>query len=106
MRVFLTGATAVAEEGVTTCSIADAIGQKLGVPTRSLDAGEAANHLGWLAFAAVRDVPASIAATQQSVGWRPMERACWRLEADAFARNGCERWIRLYTFEFEQIASA
>jgi nucleoside-diphosphate-sugar epimerase len=62
---------AVAEEGVTLRSIAEAIGAKLGVPTRSLDAGEAANHFGWLAMVASNDVPASSAVTQQGVGWRP-----------------------------------
>ncbi|HEY1926865.1 MAG TPA: SDR family oxidoreductase [Caulobacteraceae bacterium] len=62
---------AVSEEGVTLRAIAEAIGQKLGVPTRSLDAGEAAAHFGWLAFPASNDMPASSAASRDSVGWRP-----------------------------------
>jgi nucleoside-diphosphate-sugar epimerase len=62
---------AVAEEGVTVRSIAEAIGTRLGVPTRSLDATEAAEHFGWLALVASNDVPASSAVTQQSTGWRP-----------------------------------
>jgi len=62
---------AVAEEGVTSRSIAEAIGKKLGLPTRSLAADEAADHFGWLAPFATNDIPASSAATQQSVGWRP-----------------------------------
>lgn len=64
---------AVAEEGVTLRSIAEAIGQKLGIPTRSLDANEAGIHFGWLGLAASNDVPASSAVTQQSVGWRPTQ---------------------------------
>jgi nucleoside-diphosphate-sugar epimerase len=62
---------AVAEEGVTLRSIAEAIGTKLGVPTRSIDPNDAGNHFGWLALIASNDVPASSAVTQQSVGWRP-----------------------------------
>jgi nucleoside-diphosphate-sugar epimerase len=62
---------AVAEEGVTLRSIAEAIGEKLGLPTRGLEPDEAANHFGWLAPIAANDVPASSAVTQQSVGWRP-----------------------------------
>lgn len=64
---------AVAEEGVVLRSIAEAIGRKLGVPTRSIDASEAANHFGWLAPFTSRDVRASSAVTQQRVGWRPAE---------------------------------
>jgi nucleoside-diphosphate-sugar epimerase len=60
---------AVSEEGVTLRSIAEAIGGKLGVPTRSLEPGEAANHFGWLALPISNDMPASSAVTRQSVGW-------------------------------------
>ena len=62
---------AVGEEGVTLRSIAQAIGTKLGVATRSIDADEAANRFGFLALILAGDVPASSAVTQQSVGWRP-----------------------------------
>ncbi|HEX4182136.1 MAG TPA: SDR family oxidoreductase [Caulobacteraceae bacterium] len=64
---------AVGEEGVTLRSIAEAIGKKLDLPTRSIAADEAVNHFGWLAPVASNDVPASSAVTQQSVGWRPTE---------------------------------
>lgn len=64
---------AVAEEGVSLRSIAEAIGEKLGVPVRSLDADEAPGHFGWLALVASNDVPASSAATQQNLGWRPTQ---------------------------------
>jgi nucleoside-diphosphate-sugar epimerase len=62
---------AVGEEGVALRTIAEAIGKRLGVPTRSLGADEAAGHFGWLAMAISNDMPASSAVTQQSVGWRP-----------------------------------
>lgn len=62
---------AVGEEGVALRSIAEAVGRKLGVPTRSLGPEQAAEHFGWLAMAISNDMPASSAATQESVGWRP-----------------------------------
>jgi nucleoside-diphosphate-sugar epimerase len=62
---------AVAEEGVTLRSIAEAIGKGLGVPTREIDPSDAANHFGWLSFAISSDMPASSALSRQSVGWRP-----------------------------------
>jgi len=64
---------AVSEEGVSLRSIAEAIGQKLALPTRSLEPSEAANHFGWFVAVASNDVPASSAVTQQSLGWRPTE---------------------------------
>jgi len=63
----------VAEEGVTLRSIAEAIGSKLGIPTRSIGADEAPSHFGWLAPFASLDVPASSAVTRRSVGWHPTE---------------------------------
>jgi nucleoside-diphosphate-sugar epimerase len=62
---------AVGEEGVSLRSIAEAIGEKLGLPTRSLSAEEAPAHFGFFALPASNDMPASSAITQQSVGWRP-----------------------------------
>ncbi|MEJ0064713.1 MAG: SDR family oxidoreductase [Caulobacteraceae bacterium] len=64
---------AVGEEGVTLRSIAEAIGEKLGLPTRGLSAGEASVHFGFFALPASNDMPASSAITQQGVGWRPTE---------------------------------
>ena len=62
---------AVGEEAVTLRAIAEAIGEKLGVPARSLNPGEAAAHFGWLAMPASNDMPASSTASRESVGWRP-----------------------------------
>ena len=64
---------AVAEEGVTLKSIAEAIGKRLGVRTRGMGVDEASNHFGWLVAVAANDVPASSAVTQQSLGWRPTQ---------------------------------
>jgi nucleoside-diphosphate-sugar epimerase len=65
---------AVAEEGVTLRSIAEAVGERLGLPARSIEPSEAANHFGWFAPMASNDVPASSAVTQKSLGWRPTQR--------------------------------
>lgn len=62
---------AVAEEGVPVREIAQAVGDGLGVPVRSLSPDEAAEHFGWLAPFAAMDLPASGAATQERLGWHP-----------------------------------
>jgi len=64
---------AVAETGVTLRSIAEAIGTKLGIPTRSIDDSAAVAHFGFIGAFASRDASASSVVTQQSVGWRPTE---------------------------------
>jgi len=61
----------VAEEGIAVRAIAEAIGNKLGIPTRSIHADEAPGHFGWLAAFASIDVPSSSAMTRRSVGWQP-----------------------------------
>ncbi len=62
---------AVAEEGVTFRTIAEAIGQRLNVPVVSLTPEEAEGHFGWLGAFAGRDVPASSAQTREQLGWNP-----------------------------------
>lgn len=64
---------AVAEQDVQLRRIAEAIGERLGMPTRGMTPDEAAVHLGWVAFAAANDVTAASDATQQSLGWRPTQ---------------------------------
>lgn len=63
----------VAEEGITVRAIAEAIGEGLGVPVRSIAADEAAVQFDWLAHFVVIDAPASSAITRKTVGWRPQE---------------------------------
>lgn len=62
---------AVAEEGIATKTIAETIGQGLGVPVRSIAADKASDHFGWLGSFAAHDMSASSTATQQKTGWRP-----------------------------------
>jgi nucleoside-diphosphate-sugar epimerase len=62
---------AVGEEGVSTRDIAEAIGQRLKLPVKSIasEAGDA--FFGWIARFAGHDVPASSAQTRGKLGWRP-----------------------------------
>ena len=62
---------AVAEDGVPVREIAEAIGAGLGVPVRSLSAGEAAEHFGWLGAFVGMDLPASGTVTRDRLGWTP-----------------------------------
>lgn len=64
---------AVAEEGVPFRLIAEAVGRQLGVPAASIDAGDAGEHFGFLAFVAGSDVPASSALTRTLLGWKPTQ---------------------------------
>lgn len=62
---------AVAEEGVRTKDIAEAIGRGLNVPVRSISEEEAAAHFGWLAPFAGLDLTASSEKTRKELGWNP-----------------------------------
>ncbi|HTX49343.1 MAG TPA: SDR family oxidoreductase [Caulobacteraceae bacterium] len=62
---------AVAEEGVPLKAIAEAVGESVGVPARSLAPEAAGEQFGWLAMFVMADTAASSAATQETFGWRP-----------------------------------
>ncbi|MFC8797879.1 SDR family oxidoreductase [Promicromonospora sp. NPDC057138] len=63
----------VGEGGVAFRSIAEKIGEMLGVPTRSLAPEQAAGHFGdpFLGIAFGIDVPVSSARTRELLGWTP-----------------------------------
>jgi nucleoside-diphosphate-sugar epimerase len=63
----------VADEGVPTREIAEAIGRGLNVPVVSKSSEEAADHFGWIARFFGIDGPASSAQTQKQLGWRPVQ---------------------------------
>jgi nucleoside-diphosphate-sugar epimerase len=65
---------AIAEEGVTLREVAEAIGKRLKLPVKSIDAKEAEAHFGWLAPFIGRDAPTSSALTQKWLAWRPKQR--------------------------------
>jgi nucleoside-diphosphate-sugar epimerase len=69
------GATyhAVADEGVPTRDVAEAIGRGLNLPVVSKSHEEAAKHFGWIARFFAIDGPASSALTQERLRWRPVQ---------------------------------
>jgi nucleoside-diphosphate-sugar epimerase len=64
---------AVAEQGVPTRAIADAIGRGLNLPVVSIPTDKAGDHFGWIARFFSLDAQASSAATRQLLGWNPVQ---------------------------------
>jgi nucleoside-diphosphate-sugar epimerase len=62
---------ASAEEAITVKSIAEAIGNKLNLPVRSITPQAAAEHFGWFAHMAAIDCPSSSQWTQEALNWHP-----------------------------------
>ena len=62
---------AVAEEGIRVRDIAQVIGAGLGVPVKSISAGEAEAHFGWLGAFVGLDLLASSVWTRQVLEWHP-----------------------------------
>jgi hypothetical protein len=62
---------AVAEEGVDTRAIAEALGRGLNMPVVSLAPDKAAEHFGWMAMFAGLEMSASSAWTRKTLGWNP-----------------------------------
>jgi nucleoside-diphosphate-sugar epimerase len=62
---------AVAEQGIPTRRIAEAIGAGLGIPARSVTPEEAPAYLDFLAWFFAMDNLASSAITRETLGWRP-----------------------------------
>lgn len=62
---------AVAEEGIATRRIAEAIGQRLGLPVASVREEDAPEHFGWLARFFGQDLAASSALTRERLAWEP-----------------------------------
>jgi nucleoside-diphosphate-sugar epimerase len=78
----------VADEGIPTREIAEAIGRGLNVPVVSKSREEAADHFGWIARFFGIDGPASSAQTQEQLGWRPVQPG---LIADLKAKHYFQR---------------
>jgi nucleoside-diphosphate-sugar epimerase len=66
-----TAVHAVAEPGVPTRAIAEAIGRGLSVPVESVPAAEAAAELGWIGPFFALDLTASSDQTRALLGWEP-----------------------------------
>jgi nucleoside-diphosphate-sugar epimerase len=78
----------VADEGLPTREIAEAIGRGLNVPAVSKSDEAAADHFGWIALFFGMDGPASGAQTQERLGWQPVQHG---LIADLNAEHYFER---------------
>ncbi|MGV8910705.1 MAG: NAD-dependent epimerase/dehydratase family protein [Propionicimonas sp.] len=62
---------AVAEEAVTSRSIAEALGAALDVPVVSIPEDQAVAHFGFIGTFFALDVPATAALTRDRLGWAP-----------------------------------
>jgi nucleoside-diphosphate-sugar epimerase len=62
---------AVAEEGISSRAIAEALGAGLNLPVVSLTPEQAPAHFGWMAIFAGVDMAASSALTREALGWSP-----------------------------------
>jgi nucleoside-diphosphate-sugar epimerase len=59
------------EEGVTARAIAEAVGERIGLPVRSVAADEVEHYFGWMTPFAGLDMTASNAWTRARLGWEP-----------------------------------
>jgi nucleoside-diphosphate-sugar epimerase len=64
---------AVAEAGIATRDIAEAIGRGLDLPVRSVPSEGAAEHFGWLGMFFARDMPSSSELTRERLDWQPAQ---------------------------------
>jgi nucleoside-diphosphate-sugar epimerase len=62
---------AVAEEGVPTRDIAEAIGRALGLPVTSIAPDDVQDHFGWIGTFFSMDLAATSAMTRELLGWAP-----------------------------------
>ncbi|GAA2871585.1 SDR family oxidoreductase [Nonomuraea rubra] len=62
---------AVAEEGVPTRVIAEAIGRAFDLPVASIAPGDVPDHFGWIGTFFGMDLAATSTATQNLLGWTP-----------------------------------
>jgi nucleoside-diphosphate-sugar epimerase len=62
---------AIAEEGVRTKEIAEAIGRAFALPVTSIAPDDVSNHFGWIGTFFGMDLSASSIATQELLGWTP-----------------------------------
>lgn len=62
---------AVAEEGVSTKDIAEALGANLDLPVTSIAPDQAMAHFGWMGMFFGMDLPASSSRTRQLLSWTP-----------------------------------
>lgn len=80
---------AVGDEGVPFRRIAEAIGDRLGLPTAVVDPTDVAGHFGFLGPMVTLDAPASAARTRELLGWAPTGATLLQdLAEDHYYRQG------------------
>jgi len=62
---------ATAEERISFRQIAEAVGEALGLPVRSMTVEQAPAHFGWLGAFVDKDMSASSTLTRERLGWQP-----------------------------------
>ena len=62
---------AVAEQGIPSRDIAEAIGRAFGLPATSIAPDDVQGHFGWIGTFFAMDLTAESAATRQLLGWAP-----------------------------------
>jgi nucleoside-diphosphate-sugar epimerase len=62
---------AVAEEGIASRDIAEAIGRSLGLPVTSIAPDDVQDHFGWIGTFFSMDLAATSTATRELLGWTP-----------------------------------
>jgi len=62
---------AVAEEGIPTRDIAEAIGRAFGLPVTSIAPDDVPGHFGWIATFFAMDLTATSTMTRELLGWAP-----------------------------------
>ena len=79
---------AMGEEGVSSRTIAEAIGRSLGLPAQSIPQEDVMAHFGWIGMFFSFDIPTSSALTQAKYGWTPTGPTLLEdLDAGVYARN-------------------
>jgi nucleoside-diphosphate-sugar epimerase len=63
---------AVAEEGVPTREVAEAIGRAFGLPVASIAPEDVLGHFGWIGNFFAMDLAASSTVTRELLGWTPV----------------------------------
>jgi nucleoside-diphosphate-sugar epimerase len=78
---------AVAEEGVSTRAIAEAIGRAFDLPVASIPAADVVEHFGWLGTFFAMDLAATSFRTRELLGWTPTGPTLIEdLDAGAYSR--------------------
>jgi nucleoside-diphosphate-sugar epimerase len=84
---------AVAEEGIPTRDIAEAIGRAFGLPVASITPDDVQGHFGWIGTFFGMDLAATSTATRELLGWAPAGPTLIEdLKAGAY-RPGHAEWL-------------